>query len=63
MNPAVYSEKFLDENDEPTCTLKIIPPGWMYHYGSIALCTDRDRLKIIFESLRITQFLHQLNIN
>jgi hypothetical protein len=30
MNPAVYSGKFLDENDEPTCTLKIIPPGWMY---------------------------------
>jgi hypothetical protein len=24
-NPAIYNEKCLDESDEPTCTLKIIP--------------------------------------
>jgi hypothetical protein len=23
-NPVLYYEKFLDENDEPTCSLKII---------------------------------------
>jgi hypothetical protein len=26
INPAIYDEKFVDENDEPTCSLKIIPP-------------------------------------
>jgi hypothetical protein len=26
INPALYDEKFVDENDEPTCSLKIIPP-------------------------------------
>jgi hypothetical protein len=25
-NPAIYNKKFSEENDEPTCTLKIIPP-------------------------------------
>jgi hypothetical protein len=26
INPAIYSEKFLNENDEHTSTLEIIPP-------------------------------------
>jgi hypothetical protein len=26
INPAIYDEKFVDENDEPTCSLKTIPP-------------------------------------
>jgi hypothetical protein len=26
INPALYDEKFVDENDVPTCSLKIIPP-------------------------------------
>jgi len=25
-SPALYDEKLLDENDEPTCKLKVIPP-------------------------------------
>jgi hypothetical protein len=25
-NPALYGEKFLEENEEPTCSLKIVPP-------------------------------------
>jgi hypothetical protein len=25
INPALYDKKFVDENDEPTCSLKIIP--------------------------------------
>jgi hypothetical protein len=25
-NPSLYNEKFVDKNDESTCSLKIIPP-------------------------------------
>jgi hypothetical protein len=31
-NPALYDEKFLDKNDEPTCSLKIIRPKYTQLY-------------------------------
>jgi hypothetical protein len=51
-NPAIYNEEFLDENDEPTCTLKIIPPKCV----SLVMCVFTDRLKIILESFIIAKF-------
>jgi hypothetical protein len=42
INSALYNKKFLDEKDESTCSMKIIPPN-VQHYDSLVMCTFADK--------------------
>jgi hypothetical protein len=61
MNPALYSEKHFDENNEPIHAVKIITPECLPQCQRYDVYFYRQ-LKTVLDSLRIAQFL-QLIMN
>jgi hypothetical protein len=61
-NLALYDEKFLNENYEPTCSLKIILPN-VHHYASLAKWTFTDKEIPTQQNFRIAWFSQQLIVS